>query len=156
MKPVFMLFLILVSQITFAQTLKEKKTKAEMLKRVDTLIEKTEAGSKALKTEDVSNACEIINDMFKILPDHLVSIGTRMNLFDSKIIKMENETKMFLIEMHRRSNICASGDETGENLDIGETDKQFKKMNKSFKKQKKTITKGETNYNNIYNYYYEF
>lgn len=156
MKTVFMLFLLLVSQLTFAQTLKEKKIKEEMLKRVDSLITKTEEGRKALKEEDVEEACNIINSLFKVLPDHLVSIGTRMNLLDSKIIKMENETKMFLIDMHRRSNICASGDEIGENLDIGETDKQFKKMNKSFEKQKKRIKKEETNYNNYYNYYYEF
>lgn len=155
MKPVFILVLMLATQFSFAQTLREKKIKEEMLSRVDTLIAKTQEGREALDSEDVIKACDIIDELFKILPDHLVSIGTRMNLFDSKIIKMENETKMFLIDTHMRSNICSVG-ERGENLDIGETDKQLKKMNKSFKKQKKTIKKKDTDYNNTYNYYYEF
>lgn len=155
MKSGLILVLLLVSQLSFAQTLKEKKIKEEMLKRTDTLISLTQEGREALKVEDVVNACKKINELFRLLPVHLVSIGTRMNLFDPKVIQMENETKMFLIDMHKRSNICATG-ETGENLDIGKTDKQFKNMIKAFEKQKKRIKKSDTDYDNTYNYYYEF
>jgi hypothetical protein len=155
MKNVFILLLLMIGQVASAQTLKEKKLKQEMLGRVDTLIEKSQQAREALKTEDVVLACKKINELFKILPDHLISIGTSMNLFDPKVIKMENETKMFLIDMHQRSNICAMG-ETGENLDIGKTDKKFKEMIKAFGKQKKKIKKSDVDYENTYNYYYEF
>jgi hypothetical protein len=155
MKSGLIFLLLLLSQFTFAQTLKEKKIKQEMLDRVETLIVKSQEARTALKTEDVVTACGRISDLFVILPDHLISIGTRMNLFDPDVIKMENETKMILIYIHQRKNICETG-ETGENLDIGETDKKLRSMIKAFEKQRKRIKKSDTDYENTYNYYYEF
>lgn len=149
------LLMLFMSQFAFGQSLKEKRVKEEMLNRVDLLIEKVQQTRTYLENEEVALSCKLINDVFKILPEHLMSVGTRMNLFDPQIIKMENETKLFLIYIHQRSNICGVG-ETGENLDIKETDKKMKSAKKMFEKQKKKIKKSDTNYDNLYNYYYEF
>lgn len=155
MKLTLLLSLLLTAQVSFAQSLKEKKQKQEMLERVDSLTLKIDESRDALEKEDVVVACAKINEIFGLLPDHLVSIGSRMNPLDSKVMRMEQETKMFLIDIHKRSNICAFG-ETGEYLDIKETSKKLKSMKKALRKQKKRISKSDTNYNNKYNYYYEF
>lgn len=155
MKSAIIMAMLLITQITSAQTLREKKVKLEMLDRVDGLISKVVEARVALKKEDVVLACDKIDELFKILPDHLMAVGTNMDLFDPKIVKMENESKMFLIDVHMRSNICSRG-ERGENLDIKETDKKLKKMKSALEKQKKRIKKEDTNYSNSYSYYYEF
>ncbi len=155
MKSTLVLLLLLVSQLSFAQTLKEKKVKQEMLDRADVLIGKVSEARLALDKEDVVTTCERINELFKLYPDHLVGIGTRMNIFDGSIVKMENEAKMSLIYFHQQSNVCARG-ETGEYLDIGETKKKLKSIRKELEKQKKKIKKSDTDYENTYNYYYEF
>lgn len=155
MKTTLILVTLLMTQMVFAETLRDRKIKEEMLTRVDSLIQKVEAGQTSLKTEDMARTCDTIEELFKALPDHLVAIGTKMDLLKGKIIKMENETKLLLIDMHMRSNICNVG-ERGENLDIKETEKQFKKMLKGLKKQKKIISKSETNFENSYQYHYEF
>lgn len=147
--------MLCLSSLAFGQSLKDKRIKEEMLTRVDSITERLQLVRDYLKHEDVIFACKTINEIFKILPDHLVAIGTRMNLFDSQVISMEHETKMFLIYIHQRSNICSQG-QTGENLNISEVDKKFKSMKKMFDKQKKKIKKSDTSYENLYNYYYEF
>lgn len=156
MKFGLMLVLLLVSQLSMADTIRGRQLKDEMVTRLDSLITKISDGRDALEQEDVAKTCEIINEVFKLLPDHLVSIGTRMNLLNSKVIRMEQETKMFLIYIHQRSNICASSNEPGINLDLKETKKKLKNMSKMLVKQKKLIKKSSTEYNNTYNYYYEF
>lgn len=155
MKTGLMFALLLASQMTFAQSLKEKKVKEEMLQRVDKLVTKIDEARVHLDKEEASAACDKIDEIFKILPDHLVGIGTRMNLFDPGVIRMENESKMFLIYIHQRHNICNNG-QRGENLDLSETDKKLKSMKKQLEKQKKKIKKSDTDYENTYNYYYEF
>jgi hypothetical protein len=155
MKFGLMLALLLTSQITFAQTLKEKKVKEEMLLRADSLITKIDEARASLDKEEVVSACDKIDEIFKLLPDHLIGIGTRMNLFDPDVIRMENESKMHLIYIHQRHNICNNG-QRGENLDMGETGKKLKSMKKAIEKQKKKIKKSDTDYENTYNYYYEF
>lgn len=156
MKTGLMLVLLLVSQLSFAQTLKEKKTREEMLSRVATLTLKIDEARFALDKEDVGEACTKINELFKLMPDHLVSIGTKMDLFDGTVIRMENESKMHLIYLHQQSNVCASGDVIGENIDMGEVSRKLKSMKKALEKQKKKIRKADLDYNNTYNYYYEF
>lgn len=155
MKFGLMFALLLASQVTFAQTLKEKRVKEEMLKRADSLITKIDEARASLNKEEVAAACDKIDEIFKILPDHLVGIGTNMNLFDPVVIRMENESKMHLIYIHQRHNICNNGIR-GEYLDMGETDKKLKSMKKAIEKQKKKIKKSDTDYENTYNYYYEF
>lgn len=155
MKLYFLAFTLLIGNLSYAETMKDKKTKEEMLARVDTLIQKSQEGRDAIEKEDVVLACQKINDIFEILPKHLMSIGTKMDLFDKDVIKMEKETKAFLIDIHMTSNICKSGS-NAENLDIEEAGKKFKVLNKAFTKQKKRIKKEDTDFDNIYNYYYEF
>lgn len=150
-----MFVLLIASQMTYAQSLKDKKIKEEMLKRVDTLILKIDEARIHLDKEEASSACDKIDEIFKILPDHLVGIGTRMNLFDPSVIRMENESKMQLIWIHQRHNICNNGIR-GENLDLTETNKKLKSMKKMLEKQRKKIKKSDTDYENTYNYYYEF
>lgn len=155
MKYALMFVLLLTSQMTSAQTLREKKVKEEMLSRADVLITKINEARISLDKEEVAAACDKIDEIFKLLPDHLVGIGTHMNLFDPAVIKMENESKMHLIYIHQRHNICNNG-VRGEYLDMGETDKKLKSMKKAIEKQKKKIKKSDTDYENTYNYYYEF
>lgn len=155
MKSTLVLLLLLASQLSFSQTLKEKKVKQEMLDRADVLIAKVSEARLALEKEDVVTTCEKINELFRLYPDHLVGIGTRMNIFDGRIIKMENEAKMSLIYFHQQSNVCSRG-ETGEYLDIGDTKKKLKSIKRQLEKQKKKIKKSDTDYENTYNYYYEF
>lgn len=155
MKFGLMLMLLLASQLSFAQSIKSKKIKEEMLTRVDTLISKIDESRAHLAKEEVAQACDKIDEIFKILPDHLIGIGTKMNLFDPAVIRMENESKIFLIWIHQRHNICNNGIR-GEELDMGETSKELKSMKKKFEKQKKRIKKSDTDFENTYNYYYEF
>lgn len=155
MKLGLMFALLLLSQLALAESVRGKRIKEEMLTRVDNLILQIEESREALDREDVITACQKINDIFKVIPKHLVAIGTSMNLLDSKVIRMEQETKMFLIYMHQRSNICGQG-ETGEYLDLDETDKKLKSMRKMLEKQRKLIRKRDTDYENTYHYYYEF
>lgn len=145
----------LTCQLSFAQSLKEKREKKEILDRLELIIGHVEKARAALDEEDVSSTCDHIQDIFKILPNHLVAIGTKMNFFDRKVIKMEEETRNFLIETHRKKLICSKGIK-GENLDLGETSSDLKKMQKSLKKQVKLIEKLDTDYQNNYNYWYEF
>lgn len=156
MKMLFTFILLVSTQLVLADSISSRKIKEEMLTRVDMLIEKSAKGREAVKKENMEEACKLIKEIFAILPDHLIAIGTRMDLFDQKVIEMENQSKMFLIDMHKRSNICNSSENAGDNLDIDETDKQFKTMKKAFEKQRKKIKKSDTDYENSYNYYYEF
>ena len=96
-----------------------------MLKRVDSMVGKMGEGRQALERLDVELACKKINEIFKILPDHLMGIGTKMNMFDGKVQKIEKQSREMLIDFHQKSNICAIG-KIGENLDIGETEDDFK------------------------------
>ncbi len=155
MKSTLVLVMLLVSQLSLAQTLKEKKVKLEMLERTDALITKVKEAKIFLGNEDVAGTCEVINVIFKLYPDHLIAIGTKMNIFDGSIVRMENETKMSLIYFHQQSNVCSRGT-GGEYLDIGATKKKLKSIGKQLDKQRKKIKKSDTNYENTYNYYYEF
>lgn len=149
----FVIIVLMLTQFAFGETIREKEIKDEMLSRVNTLILKAEEGKTAVKTGNVEPICKVINEFFKILPDHLLAIGTRMNLLNGKVMKMENETKTLLIYTHQKHNIC---DNDPKQLDLEELDKKFSKMGKMFKDQRRRIEKSDTNYNNIYNYYYEF
>jgi hypothetical protein len=149
------LFILMVGFHVKGQSLHDKKIKEQMLSRTDDLIVKLEECSFALEREEVSLACKKINQIFKILPDHLISIGTRMNMFNPQVVKMENQTRAFLIFIHQQTNICKRG-ETGEYLDIPEVIKRFKSANKMLDKQRGDIKKLDTDFENAYNYYYEF
>lgn len=126
-----------------------------MLDRISNLIKIIDDTRSQLDRQDAENACLGINQLFTLIPDHLIAIGTRMNMLNSKILMMENETKLFLMYTHQRKNICSQG-VGGEYLDLGETRQKLKSMKKMLEKQSKLIKKSDTNYNNSYRYYYEF
>ena len=128
MKFILMLMVVL-APYGYTQSLHDRKIKEEMLSRTDTLLLKIEEGQNALEREDVSLVCKKINQIFNILPNHLISIGSRMNMFHPQVIKMENQTKSFLIYIHQQSNICKMG-ETGEYLNITEVLKKFHSAHK--------------------------
>ena len=155
MKSTFMLIVLLVSQFSYSKSLHEKKNKQEMIDRVQSIISNISGARLALEKEDPSKACESIYKIFQMYPDHLMGIGTRMNLLDRGVSKIENESKSQLIYFHQLSNTCDRG-ERGEHLDMESVDKNFKSIVKKLEKQKKKIQKSDTDYENIYNYYYEF
>lgn len=155
MKFGLLLTFLLMSQLAIGQTLNAKKVKAQMLDRIDTLSIKIDETTEALEIEDMVLVCERLNEIFKILPDHLIAIGTKLNIFNGKVIKMEQETKMNLIYIHQQRNICEVG-ETGEFLKIKDLNSKLKSIKKSFAKQKKTIKKLDTDYSNAYHYNYKF
>ena len=64
MKFSLMLATLLMSQVTFAQTVRETKIKKEMLDRTNILIEKVEGAREDLDQEDVINACKKIKELF--------------------------------------------------------------------------------------------
>lgn len=152
----FTLIMVLTAQVSLAETIKSKKIKEEMLTRADTLIQKSGEGRELAKKEKMDEVCVILNDIFDILPDQLISIGTHMDIGDSKIIKLERETRMYLMQVHFNTNLCKSDGYKGESLPIKETEKLFKEMKNDFEKHKKRIKKSDTDYENSYNYYYEF
>lgn len=155
MKLGLFLSLLLVGQLAFAETIRAKKNKEEMLKRVDEMITKVQDARKALKVEDVITACDKIDELFIIYPEHLKAVGGHMDLFNKKTIKAKNESLSQLIYVHKLKNICQSG-ERGENLDPKQTDKQMKVMEKSLEKQRKIIKKADTSFENTFYYEYEF
>jgi excinuclease UvrABC helicase subunit UvrB len=151
MKFGLMITLLLVSQLSFGQTLNAKKVKNQMLERVDTLSSKITETTDALKTEDVGIACQKLNEIFNILPSHLNDIATKMNLFDGKVVRMVQETQMHLQYIEQQKEICKVG-ETGEFLELKELTKKLNSIKKALASQKKKIQKLDTNYSNIYHY----
>lgn len=155
MKFGLMLICLLACQMSFAQSMRSKKVKEEMLSRVDVLTEKVQATRDALEKEDVVLACSKIQEMFEIYPEHLKAIGTYMDLFKSKNVAAKNQALEHLIFVHRQSLICKQGKDS-EYLDLGKVDKKLKSMKKELAKQKKVITKADTDYQNTFYYEYEF
>lgn len=155
MKFGLMLVLLLVGQISFAETLHEKKIKEEMLTRADLMMSTVEDAREALKIEDAVLACEKLDELFKLYPEHIKDVGIHMNLFDKKTVEAKNHSLTHLMYIHQQTLICNQGDAC-EYLDLDKVDKQLKAIGKSLKKQRKTIQKGETDYNNTYYYEYEF
>lgn len=155
MKSGLMIILLLVSQLSFAQSRKDIKTKEEILQRVDTLIKQLNEAEELLNRQDPEPACDSLESIFAILPEHLMAIGTKMSFFDGNVVRMEHETKMFLIYIHQQVNIANSG-ERGENINMSKVSKQLKAMRKALEKQKKKIKKLDTSYSNQYSYRYEF
>lgn len=155
MKFGLLLICLLAGQMSFAQTMREKKIKEEMLSRVDVLLEKVEATQSSLKKEDVTGACSKIQEMFEIYPEHLKAVGSHLDLFESKNVKTKNQALEHLIFVHRQSLICKQGKDC-EYLDIGLVNKKMKSMKKELTKQRKIIKKADTNFENTFYYEYEF
>jgi hypothetical protein len=154
MKLTLSLILLCMTQIALAKSLNDRRVKEEMLTRVETLIEKTDAARELVKTEDPVGAFKVIGEIFRIIPDHLLAVGTRMDMTDRRVIRMEQETKMILVYVHQQVNTCAQ--DNGDHLDLLESAKKLRSMRRAFNKQKRKIRRSEVDFQNTYNYSYEF
>lgn len=155
MKQILFFLCLMFTQWAFSQTLAEKRVKTEMVDRVDVLLQKLEDSSEALKKEDPLKACSVLKDIFSIYPEHVKAIMGHMNLFEAKTVKAKDESLNHLIFIHRQNLICQQGKDA-EYVDLSATLKELKSMEKSLKKQKKTILKSDTSYENTFYYQYEF
>ena len=155
MKFSFMLAMLLMSQVTFAQTVRETKIKKEMLDRANILIEKVEGAREDLDQEDVVNACKKIKELFVLYPDHLKAIGSHLDIDRIRTIRAKDQALNQLIFVHRQSLICDQGKDS-EYVDPKKLRKELKEVENSLKKQRKTIKKSDTDNENRFDYYYEF
>ena len=155
MKFTLLALALLVSQLSFAQTIKEQKVKQEMLERTDVLIEKVVSAREDLSKDDVVSACKKIKEIFELYPAHLTSIGSHLDFEKNKTVKAKDVALSQLVFMHKTSQLCDRGTDS-EYVDPGLLGKELKFTLKSLEKQKKTIQKGDTGSENKFYYEYEF
>jgi hypothetical protein len=163
MKQAFIILTLLLSQVASAQSLKERRIKQEMLDRADLIISKVESIRESLKTkkheipseENMAKACETMESLFKIFPEHLKAIGGNMDLFSRKTVWMKNAALDQLIYINKQALICREG-KKHEYVDPSAVRKELGNMLESLEKQRKRILKEDTDYNNTFHYEYEF
>lgn len=155
MKFTLILATLLISQMSFAQSVREKRIKQEMLDRTDLLIEKVEGAREDLDHEDVIGACKKIKELFVLYPDHLKAIGSHLDLQRSKSIKAKDEALNQLIFIHKRSLLCGQGKDS-EYVDAKKLRKELKTTLGSLEKQRKEIKRLDTINQNSFYYEYEF
>jgi hypothetical protein len=155
MKFTLILATLLISQLSFAQSAREKRIKQEMLDRTDLLIEKVEGAREDLDHEDVINACKKIKELFVLYPSHLKSIGSHLDLDRSKTIKAKDEALNQLIFVHKKSLLCDQGKDS-EFVDAKKLRKELKETLNTLQKQRKVIKRSDTDNENSFYYEYEF
>jgi hypothetical protein len=155
MKLITALAMAIFMNGAFAISAYEKQNKLEMGERTDKLIEKVESARAHAKKEEAKEACAEIRSMLELYPDHLKSIGMKMNNYKTKVIVARDEALQQLIFIHRQSVVCEQG-QNSEHVDSKDLAKKLKKISKSLKKQKKLIEKENTGYSNDFYYNYEF
>lgn len=163
MKQIFIILTLLLSQVAGAQTLRDKRMKQEMLDRADLIISKVESIRESLKSkkhelpseQKMDEACDTIEDLFEIFPAHLKAIGGKMDLFARKTVWMKNAALDQLIYINKQALICREG-KNHEYVDPSAVRKEFGNILESLEKQRKRISKEDTDYNNSFHYEYEF
>jgi predicted nuclease with TOPRIM domain len=155
MKFTVLMTFMLVSQISLAQSLREKRIKQEMLDRSEELIEKIESARNDLENEDVVSACKTIRELFEKYPKHLVGIGTHLDLERPRTIKSKDRALEELIYFHQKTLICNQGKDS-EYVDPEQMRKELKKIKRSLKKQKRVIKRSDTDNENSFYYEYRF
>lgn len=155
MKYSLILATLLLGHQAFAQTLKETRTKQEMIDRTELLIETVESAREDLKKEDVENACKKIKQLFVIYPEHVKSIGSHLDFERNRTIRAKDQALNQLIFIHRQSLICDQGTDC-EYVDPKKLGKELGQIEKSLKSQRKTIKRSDTGSENKFEYYYEF
>lgn len=149
MKYTLLMAFLLVGQLGYAQTLKAMKVKEEMLDRTDRLIQKIELTRTDLDRLDTVPACEKIRELEGELFEQVKDIVQHMNVFDRKVVKTYQEGLVYRDYLKRQIEVC----EQGENCEMvapAQVEKQLKAIQKSLKKQRKFIQKGDTGYNNTF------
>lgn len=155
MKLPLIIMALALSQLAFADSIREEKIRKEMLERVDLVLEKSEAAREDLKMKDVVPACEKVKEIFVIYPDHLKSIGSHMDLFRSRTIKAKDQALSHLITLHKQTNICNSGKDS-EYVDPKIMSKQLKEIEKDLKRHRRLIKRQDTDHQNQFYYEYQF
>ena len=155
MKFTLILALSLITQLSFAQSAREKRIKEQMLERVELLIEKVEATRADLENEDAVAACSKIKELFLIYPDHLKALGSHLDIYRGRSVRAKNHALDELIFLHKQTQYCAQGKDA-EYVDPKKLDKEMKRIEKSLKKQKRVIKRADTGHQNSFYYEYEF
>lgn len=155
MKLVIVLSALLMSQMTFAQTVKAKKLKTEMIERTDLLIGKIESARLSLEKEDVIAACATIKEAFALYPKHVEAIGGHMDIEKGRSIRARDEALTQLIQIHRIVLNCDQGKDC-ENIDAKKVRKTLKETASTLNKQKSIIQRTDTDKNNYFKYEYSF
>ncbi len=155
MKFALILATLLMSQLTLAQSIREKRIKQEMIDRTELLIEKVTGAREDLDREDVVAACKKIKEMFVLYPDHLKAIGSHLDLQRSRSIKAKDDALNQLIFIHKKTLVCAQGKDS-EHVDPKKLRKELKETLNSLEKQRKVIKKSDTDNENSFYYEYEF
>lgn len=155
MKFSLILATFLMCQMSFAQSIREKKIKQEMLERTNSLILKIEIAREDLENEDVVNACKKIKELFVLYPDHLKDIGSHLDLDRNRTVRAKDQALSQLIFIHRQTLICDQGKDS-EYVDPKKLGKQLKEIERSLKSQRRTIKGSDTDNENRFEYYYEF
>lgn len=156
MKNTFLfLILILATQFSFADTIREENIRKDMVERVSLMMEKLNLVRKELKDKKAPEACLLIDEVFDLYPAHVKDVGSRMDLSKKRV----NQTKVAalnqLIQIHRYSNTCRKG-VGSEYVDIKKMRKEVSKIAKSLKRQRYIIESNRVDLENYFSYEYEF
>lgn len=155
MKFILLVSLFLAAKLSNAETLREKNNRQEMLKRVTLMMKATNEAREALKVEKVDAACEKVEVLFNLFPDHLTDVGSHMNAYKKKVTKFRETVMAQLIQVHHEVNTCRSGKEF-ENVDPKLLSKNLKKLEASLKRQHDFIEDHDTSHDNEFYYRYQF
>lgn len=138
-----------------AQTMDARRAKEEMLQRTHAMRVASDEGQELFRNIQLEEACKQVDIIFRVMPNHLSSIMSRMNIFDRKIQKLKAESLELLKEVHRLSNKCEMG-EIEVSIDPDKARKFLKDFSKKIKKHEREIKRSSTDFNNTYYYQYEF
>ncbi len=147
--------LLALSFSASAETMKEKKTKEEMSKRIDDIKLKISEIRADLDDEKVVDACKKLKEVFAVYPDHVADVGIHMDPYDNKCAEIRNDALSELILIHSEVKVCEKGKDS-EYVDPELLSDKLKDVDKSLKRQRKVINKKDASYNNKFHYDYDF
>jgi hypothetical protein len=134
-----------------AQTMREKKIKEEMFKRIEVLQTKIESIRTDLKKENVVDSCRKLNEMYEIYRKHVDAIGVHMDPYDDQCSEIRNDALTELFMINGEIETCKEGKDN-EYVDPKELSVNLKDISRSLKNQEKVIKKKKASFNNIFLY----
>ncbi len=155
MKFITLIAMMVLVQSAFGASEFEKKKKKEMLTRLETILKSLDSAKVHASKEEAKEACNDLQELLKILPEHLKAVGSHMNNNKTKVMIARDEVLNQMIFVHRQTTVCDRG-ENAEHVDSKDLEKKLKKIAKALKKQKKLIEKEDTDFTNEFYYHYEF
>jgi hypothetical protein len=139
----------------FGQTMEARLVKEQMLQRATRLERAAQIGEQHFKDNELNDGCLKVEEIFREMPDHLTSIMYRMNMFETQVQKIRDESLDLLREMHMFDNRCKNGADY-QFIDPVRSRKRMREVRKTLKNHAKQIKRRETDYQNSYYYYYDF